>query len=249
MYGPIPQRGFQHLAREIEGKAEERMLSFLMLRSMQRAKYSPKNTGHFGLAMKSYTHFTSPIRRYPDLIVHRLLRDVLERGKRSGEEWQLLDLGTKQALKRIDWEIFTEKEATELRRNLEVIADQSSERERAADDAARELMDWRKADFMAQHIGAEFDGVITGIKDYGIYVELNEFFVEGLVHMQTLSDDVYEYNERRHRLIGKHSRQHFQLGDAVRVTVIRVDREHNLIDFALAETYKAQGKKGRQKRR
>ena len=250
MHGPIPQRGFQHLAREIEGKAEERMLSFLMLRSMQRAKYSPKNTGHFGLAMKSYTHFTSPIRRYPDLIVHRLLRDVLERGKRRAEEeWQQLDLGTKQVLKRLDREVFTEDEATELRRNLEGIADQSSERERAADDAERELMDWRKADFMAQHIGAEFDGVITGIKDYGMYVELNEYFVEGLVHMQTLDDDVYEYNERRHRLTGKRSGQSFQLGDTVRVTVIRVDREQHLIDFALAETTKTQGTTKRKKRR
>jgi ribonuclease R len=248
MHGPIPQRGFQHLAREIEGKPEERMLSYLMLRSMQRAKYSPKNTGHFGLAMKSYTHFTSPIRRYPDLIVHRLLRETLERGKRSGEEWQEIDTGTKRAIKQLAWEIYPEEEATELRRNLELIADQSSERERAADDAERELMDWRKADFMAQHIGEDFDGVITGIKDYGMYVELNEFFVEGLVHMQTLADDVYQYNERRHRLTGKRSGQHFQLGDAVRVTVIRVDREQHLIDFALADQQQGKAKMTRKRR-
>jgi len=249
MHGPIPQRGFQHLAREIEGKAEERMLSYLMLRSMQRAKYSPKNTGHFGLAMKSYTHFTSPIRRYPDLLVHRLLRDVLERGKRGSEDWQPLDIGTKHALKRLDREIFIEEEATELRRNLEILADQSSERERTADDAERELMNWRKADFMAQHIGEEFDGVITGIKDYGMYVELNEFFVEGLVHIQTLRDDVYDYNERRHRLTGKRGKQRFQLGDTVRVAVVKVDRDQHLIDFALAETTKTTSREARKKRR
>jgi ribonuclease R len=198
--------------------------------------------------MKSYTHFTSPIRRYPDLIVHRLLRETLERGKRGGEEWLEIDTGTKRAIKQLAWEIFSEGEATELRRNLELIADQSSERERAADDAERELMDWRKADFMAQHLGEDFDGVITGIKDYGMYVELNEFFVEGLVHMQTLTGDVYEYNERRHRLTGKRSGQRFQLGDAVRVTVVRVDREQHLIDFALADHQQRKDKPPRKRR-
>ena len=233
MHGPIPQYGFQHLAKAIEGKPEERMVSFLMLRSMQRAKYSAKNTGHFGLAMKTYTHFTSPIRRYPDLIVHRLLREVLEKGRRGDQDWQQIDLGDKSALKQVSWDVFAEERVTQLRQELSVIAEQSSQRERAADEAERELMDWRKADFMAEHVGEEFDGVITSVKEFGFYVELNEFFIEGLVHLSTLVDDIYEYSERRHRLVGRRQRRKLQLGDSVRVAVVKVDRERHLIDFAL----------------
>jgi ribonuclease R len=244
MNGPVPQKGFQHLVREVEGKPEERMLSYLMLRSMQRAKYSPKNTGHFGLAMKTYTHFTSPIRRYPDLIVHRLLREVLEQGKRGAEEWQEVDLGQKYALKKVTASVFDEEREMDIRRELEAIAEQSSLRERAADDAERELMDWRKADFMAEHIGEEFEGVVTSVKDFGFYVELNEFFVEGLVHISTLIDGVYLYNERKHYLAEKRSGRKIQLGDIVRVAVVKVDREQHLIDFSLLET----GKKSFQKK-
>lgn len=235
MNSAVPQYAFQHLAREIEGKPEERMLSYLMLRSMQRAKYAVKNTGHFGLAMKTYTHFTSPIRRYPDLIVHRLLREVLEKGRRGEEDWQEIDLGEKRATKQVSWEVFDEERVSELQQGLAVIAEQSSQRERAADDAERELMDWRKADFMAQHVGSEFEGVITSVKEFGFYVELNEFFVEGLVHVATLIDDLYEYSERRHRMVGRRTRRKLQLGDSVRVSVVKVDRERHLIDFALAE--------------
>ena len=234
MNGPAPQHGFQHLAKAIVGKPEERMLSYLMLRSMQRAKYSAKNTGHFGLAMKTYTHFTSPIRRYPDLIVHRLLREVLEKGRRGEEEWQQVELGDKQAVKQVTWEVFADERVTELRQGLSVIAEQSSQRERAADEAERELMDWRKADFMAEHVGEEFDGVITSVKEFGFYVELDEFFIEGLVHVSTLLDDLYEYSERRHRLVGRRTRRRLQLGDRVRVAVVKVDRDRHLIDFALA---------------
>ncbi|MBI3653469.1 MAG: ribonuclease R [Acidobacteria bacterium] len=238
MNGPLPQRGFQHLAREIAGQPEERMLSYLMLRSMQRAKYTPKNVGHFGLAMKSYTHFTSPIRRYPDLIVHRILREVFAQGKRGDEEWQALDLGRKYALKKVDWPVFAEDREAAMRRELEAIGEQASLRERAADEAERELMDWRKADFIAQHIGDEFDGVITSVKDFGFYVELNEVFVEGLVHISTLRDGVYEYNERKHFLKEKRSGRKLQLGEVVRVAVDRVDRQQHLIDFSLVETGK-----------
>jgi len=233
MHGPIPQRGFQQLSREISGQPEERMLSYLMLRSMQRARYTPQNAGHFGLAMKTYTHFTSPIRRYPDLIVHRFLREVIEMG-RQGDAGPNIDLGARHALKRVSWPVFDEERETELRATLEAIGDQSSERERAAADAERELMDWRKADFMADRVGDEFDGVITGVKEYGLYVELNEFFIEGLVHISTLVDDVYDYQERKHRLVGQRGRREFRLGQKVRVAVNRVDRVRHLIDFSLA---------------
>jgi ribonuclease R len=234
MHGPSPQRGFQHLAREIRGRPEERMLSYLMLRSMQRARYTPQNRGHFGLAMKTYTHFTSPIRRYPDLVVHRLLREVIEQGRRGEEEWQQVDLGRKKARKLISWAVFDEERERAMRSSLETIGDHSSERERAADDAERELMDWRKAEFMAGRVGDEFDGVITSVKDYGFYVELNEFFVEGLVHVSTLADDFYEYHERKHRLAGERTGRKYRLGDEVRVVVVRVDRARHLIDFSVA---------------
>lgn len=205
------------------------MLSFLMLRSMQRARYSPHNEGHFGLAMKTYTHFTSPIRRYPDLIVHRVLREAIEIGR--GE--MNVNLGAKHALKRISTNVLDEERETELRAALEAIGDRSSERERAADDAERELMDWRKADFMAERVGDEFDGVITSVKDYGLYIELDEFFVEGLVHVSTLADDHYEFDQRKHKLVGRRGRREYRLGDRVRVTVDRVDRARHLIDFSV----------------
>jgi ribonuclease R len=234
MRGPVPQRGFQHLAREIRGRREERMLSYLMLRSMQRARYTPGNRGHFGLAMKTYTHFTSPIRRYPDLVVHRILREVIEQGRRGGEEWQEVDLGQKKARKLLAWPVLDEEREKILQSSLETVGEHSSERERAADDAERELMDWRKAEFMASRVGDEFDGVITSIKDYGFYVELTEFFVEGLVHISTLVDDLYEYQERKHRLVGERTARKYRLGDAVRVTVVRIDRARHLIDFSIA---------------
>lgn len=234
MHGPIPQRGLQQLAREIRGRPEERLLSYLMLRSMQRARYTPQNAGHYGLAMKTYTHFTSPIRRYPDLIVHRILREVIDRGRQA--EVSGLDPGSKHAIKRLASSagpLLDEEREVELRSALEMIGDHSSERERTAADAERELMDWRKAEFMADRVGDEFDGIITGVKDYGLYVELNEFFIEGLVHISTLGD-VYEYQERKHRLVSERTRRVYRLGDEVRVVVNRVDRIRHLIDFSIA---------------
>ena len=233
MHGPIPQRGFQQLARAIRGRPEERMLSYLMLRSMQRARYTPHNVGHFGLAMKTYTHFTSPIRRYPDLIVQRILREVVE-GARERAGLRNIDLGAKHSLKRVSRPVLDEDRETELRAALEVIGEHSSERERAAADAERELMDWRKAEFMADRVGDEFEGIITGVKEYGFYVELDEAFIEGLVHISALRDDVYEYQERKHRLVGKRTRREYRLGDRLRVVVSRVDRVRHLIDFSPA---------------
>ncbi|HET8677369.1 MAG TPA: VacB/RNase II family 3'-5' exoribonuclease, partial [Blastocatellia bacterium] len=233
MRGPVPQRGFQRLAEETHGLPEERMMSYLMLRSMQRARYAPQNRGHFGLAMKTYTHFTSPIRRYPDLVIHRILREVLERGARGQESWQEVDLGRKKARKMVSWPVLDEETEEKLRSTLDQVGEHTSERERAADDAERELMDWRKAEFMAARTGEEFDGVITTVKDYGFYVELNDFFVEGLVHISTLTDDEYEYQERKHRLVGARTNRRFRLGDEVRISVDRVDRTRHLIDFSI----------------
>jgi ribonuclease R len=231
MHGPIPQRGLQRLAREVRGLPEERLLSYLMLRSMQRARYTPHNAGHYGLAMKTYTHFTSPIRRYPDLIVHRILREVIERAGHQDESARL-DLGSRHAIKRLASPVFDAQREVELRRALEVIGDHSSERERSAADAERELMDWRKAEFMADRVGDEFDGIITSVKEYGFYVELREFFIEGLVHLSSLPG-IHEYQERKHRLVDERTRRAFRLGDEVRVIVNRVDRVRHLIDFSI----------------
>jgi len=232
MHGPIPQRGLQRLAREIQGRPEERLLSYLMLRSMQRARYTPQNAGHYGLAMKTYTHFTSPIRRYPDLVVHRILREVIGRGRQQGEVAGL-DLGSKHGIKRLSSPLFDAEREVERRSALEMIGDHSSDRERTAADAERELMDWRKAEFMVNRVGDEFEGIITSVKDYGFYVELNEFFIEGLVHISTLAD-VYEYHERKHRLVGKRTKCTYRLGDEVQVVVNRVDRLRHFIDFSIA---------------
>ena len=232
MHGPVPQRGFQHLLRQVEGRPEERMLSYLMLRSMERARYLSKNLGHFGLAMPTYTHFTSPIRRYPDLIVHRILRELLESDQQDlrGRD---LDLGRRASLKRVSFPVVPEDRGEELRRTLGRIAAQSSERERAADAAEQELMDWRKAEFMAEHIGEDFSGVITSVKEYGFYVELDEYFLEGLVHISTLTGETYEYQARKHRLVGTRTGGVFRLGDVIRVLVDRVDRARHLIDFSV----------------
>lgn len=273
IHGPVPQRGFQNLLRDVAGLTEERMLSYLMLRSMEKARYSEKNEGHFGLAMKTYTHFTSPIRRYPDLIVHRVLREILtlnpagegrqgsttgtsrstvKASKKSGVVFgttQSVDetseqiervtgpgfeMGEKRAVRSTRGPLLTEEREQDLRRNLDLISAHSSERERAADDAERELMDWRKAEFMTTRVGDDFDAVIVSVKDYGFFVELNEFFIEGLVHISTLDDDLYEFEPRKHRLIGVRKGRVLRLGDSVRVTVDRVDRARHLIDFSLA---------------
>jgi ribonuclease R len=129
--------------------------------------------------------------------------------------------------------LLDEEREAELRAGLERIGDHSSERERAAADAERELMDWRKAAFMVERVGDEFDGVVTGVREYGFYVELDEFFIEGLVHVSALTDDVYTFQERKHRLVGQRTRREFRLGDRVRVFVNRVDQARHLIDFSV----------------
>ena len=163
-------RHFQKLVEQIQGKPVEKPVAFLMLKTMQKARYAPENLGHFGLAAASYTHFTSPIRRYPDLVVHRLLR-----ARRHG---------------RLD-----EARREEIEEDLPEIARHTSERERRADDAERELLAWRKVRFMADKVGDEFDGYVTGVAAFGLFVELVDHFVEGLVHISSMADDYYRFLE------------------------------------------------------
>lgn len=201
---------FQKLIERIHGRPEEKPIAFLMLRTMQKARYDSFNRGHFGLAAETYTHFTSPIRRYPDLVVHRLLRE-----QRT----------TRVSAERIE----------ELEEDLPEIGRHTSEMERRANDAERELVQWKKVRFMADKVGDVFEGYITGVQPFGLFVELSEHFVEGLVHVSTMADDYYRYSEQGHTLFGENTRKTYRLGDRVRVQVVRVDMERRHIDLGLAD--------------
>ncbi len=195
---------FQRILEEARGRPEEGVINHVLLRSMRWAKYSAKNVGHFGLASDAYTHFTSPIRRYPDLMVHRLLKKVL-----SGER---IETSIEELAKR---------------------ADHLSQRERVAMEAEREILDRYRVRLMKDRIGEEFDGVISGVTAFGFFVELKEVFVEGLVRMTSLHDDYYHYYEDKYCLVGERTHKRFRVGDPVRVRVERVDVERRQIDFGL----------------
>jgi ribonuclease R len=218
----VKPRHFQRLVEKIRGKPEEKPIAFLMLRTMQKARYDPSNLGHFGLAAGSYTHFTSPIRRYPDLIVHRTLRE-----SRQG---------------------MPAERREELTEDLPEIARHTSERERRADEAERELVQWKKVRFMADKVGDEFDGYITGVTAFGLFIELIEHFVEGMVHVSTMADDYYRFVERAHILRGENNGRVYRLGDRVTVQVIKVDMERRQIDLGLSEILervrKSEGSRG-----
>jgi ribonuclease R len=199
---------FQRLLGEAEGRPEERMINELLLRCMKQARYSAENLGHFGLASSHYLHFTSPIRRYPDLVVHRILKDQLS--------------GRLQNRKR-----------RELAAELPEVAEQSSQRERKAMEAEREIIDLKRLQYMEKHLGEVFDAFVTGVTSFGFFVELPELVVEGLVHVSTLGDDLYRLIEKQHTLKGQRSGITFRIGDRVRVRVDAVSRSNKRIEFSL----------------
>jgi ribonuclease R len=201
----ISSRHYQRLVAKIEGKPEERILSFLMLRSLRQARYSTGNVGHFALAADTYTHFTSPIRRYPDLVIHRLLRAVL-----TGQPTPTEDA-------------------------LSVIADQCSQSERRAADAERELVEWKKVKFMTGRVGEDFDALVISTAKYGLFVELADLFVEGLVPIDSLPGDQYTYQENVRKIVGKSTRREFSIGDPVRVILDRVDGNERKLQFSILE--------------
>ncbi len=204
----VRPKEIQKLLGKVGGTPEETLISRLALRSMKQAKYTPENTGHFGLAAPYYCHFTSPIRRYPDLQIHRIIKDNL-RGRMSEE-------------KRLHYEnILTE------------VAKQSSSRERLAEEAERETVKLKKVEYMAERIGQEFEGVISGITKWGIYVELPNT-IEGLIHVTNLYDDHYNYIEDRYEMVGEHTGKTYQLGQTVKVRVIGTGKLQRTIDFELA---------------
>ncbi len=253
----ITPRMYQKLTEKVAGKPEERILSYLMLRSLKQARYSEENLGHFALAAPTYTHFTSPIRRYPDLIVHRILKDVLhESGDRGGSDSEVRPFGAASGggmkakplsaddtpspwSKRRDHAAHRESRAPLSGpispEELHEMAEESSQSERRADEAERELMEWKKVKFMQNRLGEDFDGLITSVTKFGFFVELTELFVEGLVPLNTLMDDRYTFHENTREIIGQHSRKIYRIGDRLRVLVDRIDPVEKKINFAVLE--------------
>ena len=214
----IRPEDFQLILRQIEGKPEEKLVSYLLLRTMRLARYHEENLGHFGLATDMYAHFTSPIRRYPDLVVHRALRAL-----RTGKD--------------AEREAWLEQALPEMGRHL-------SEMERRASDAERELVEWKKVRFMADKLGDVFAGYVTGVQAFGLFVELDEVYVQGLVHVSSMTDDYYLFNEKAHELKGENTRKTYRLGDKVEVQVVRVDLERRQIDFALVDVLERAARPG-----
>lgn len=203
----ITPKAMQTILEQLKDKKEASALSTLLLRSMKKAKYQRENIGHFGLASKCYTHFTSPIRRYPDLLVHRLLRKYL-----------------------FNHEIDAKTE--ELESKIDYIATLSSERELKAIEAEREVDDMKMAEYMEGHIGEEFEGTISGLTNFGIFVELDNL-IEGLVHISTIGGDYYHYNSDIMAIIGESSKKMFRLGDKLKVKVVRANKQEKQIDFEI----------------
>jgi ribonuclease R len=208
--GAVRPMHFQKLIDRMRGTPEERPIAALMLRTMQKARYDAASLGHFGLAAEHYTHFTSPIRRYPDLVVHRMLRAA-----RTGA----VDASRRE----------------ELDDELPETARHPSETERRADEAERELLQWKMVRFMASRVGEEYEGFVTGVAPFGLFIQLVDHYVEGLVHISTMGDDYYRFVEQEHTLRGENTKKQYRLGDRVQVQVVRVDLGRRQIDLGLVD--------------
>ena len=205
-------KDYAKLLEQVKGRPDMQLLQTVMLRSLQQAVYSPDNVGHFGLAYESYTHFTSPIRRYPDLLIHRAIKAVLRGEKYRPGKWDEIGIHCSQT-------------------------------ERRADEATRDVESWLKCYYMQDRIGEEFAGSVSAVTSFGIFVALDDVFIEGLVHISDLGSDYFHYDDAKHQLVGERTGKRFRLADRVRVQLVRVDMESSKIDFRLAE--EAGGKGGR----
>jgi ribonuclease R len=204
--GEVPKpKDYATLLEKIRKRPDFALLQTVLLRSLKQAVYSPENVGHFGLAFEAYVHFTSPIRRYPDLVVHRAIKAVLQRKKYSDVDW-------------------------------EALGRHCSETERRADDASRDVENWLKCFYMRDHVGKSFEGTITGVTPFGVFVTLDDYFVDGLVHISELGRDYYQYDGARHALLGERTGKRFRLADRIRVKLVRVDLDTRKIDLVPHET-------------
>jgi ribonuclease R len=244
----ITPRMYQKLTEKIAGKPEERILSYLMLRSLKQARYSEENLGHFALAAPTYTHFTSPIRRYPDLIVHRILKEVLRdqsndhvarapspAAPTTSNETDAPSPWSKRRDRTAHRESVTPLGGPISLEELHEIAEESSRSERRADEAERDLMEWKKVKFMEGRVGEDFDGLIISVTKFGFFVELTDLFIEGLVPLDSLIDDRYTYHENTREIIGQRNRKIYSLGQRIRVIVDRIDPVEKKIQFAVLE--------------
>jgi ribonuclease R len=210
--GNDPQpKHYAKLLSQVRARPDWHLIQTVMLRSLNQAVYSPDNTGHFGLALEAYAHFTSPIRRYPDLLVHRAIKHVLA-GKAPSRF------------------AYTNNDMLHHGENCSMT-------ERRADEATRDVVDWLKCEYMMDKVGEEFDGFVTGVTSFGIFVELEEIYAEGLVHVTSLKNDYYHFDPVNHCLIGERTRKKYRLSDRVQVRVARVDLDEKKIDFELIQHY------------
>ena len=212
------QSDYQYIIEKTKDRVDATSIHAVLLRSMMQAYYGPKNLGHYGLAYDAYTHFTSPIRRYPDLLLHRAIKAFLKQKPSELDGQALSNAG-----------------------------EHYSQTERRADEASRSVMSWLKCHYMEQHVGEEFDGTITSVTDFGLFVTLTELYVDGMLHISQLGDDYFVHDAISQSLVGQQHGQRFSLGDQIRIKVMAVHLEDRKIDFGLVKQLMAQGRAVRQK--
>lgn len=201
----VEPRQFNQILSKVQDRADSAAISMAMLRSLAHAEYTPNNIGHFGLALDAYAHFTSPIRRYPDLLVHRAIRHIIRGGKPGKFPYE--------------------------KGRMERLGAITSSHERRAEDATRDVEAWLKCQYMLDRIGEEYPGVITGVTNFGLFVQIPELMIDGLVHVTSLQNDYYHYDGGRQQLVGERTGRKYRLGNAMDVQVQRVDMESRRIDF------------------
>ncbi|WP_417763710.1 ribonuclease R [Shewanella sp.] len=209
---------FQLLMEQVRERPDAELIQVMLLRSMRQATYTPDNDGHFGLALEEYAHFTSPIRRYPDLVLHRVIRYLLAKEQGAAENKWTEDGGYHYQAEELD-----------------LLGEECSNTERRADEATRDVSDWLKCEFMQDHVGDVFEAVVASVTSFGLFVRLKELFIDGLVHISTLGSDYYQYDPARQRLLGEHSGKVYQIGDPVTVKVAAVNLDDRQIDLLMAD--------------